>query len=83
MENDNVLILGNFNIHINDQTDEDANIFSDTMEALWLSQHVEHATHRLGNTLDLIFTETNGNTQLDLIMEEPFFSYHSAVTFKL
>ena len=64
-------------------TDEDAGIFTDTMEALGLSQHVEHPTHRLGNTLDLIFTETNGNTQLDSIMEGPFFSDDSAVTFKL
>ena len=83
VENDNVLILGAFNIHINDQTDEDAGIFTDTMEVLGLSQHVEHPTHRLGNTLDLIFTETNGNTQLDSIREGPFFSDHSAVTFKL
>ena len=83
VENDNVLILGHFNIHINDQSDEDAGIFTDTMEALGLSQHVEHPTHRLGNTLDSIFTEINGNTQLVLIMEGPFFSDHSAVTFKL
>ena len=73
VENDNVLILGDFNIHINDQTDEDAGIFTDTMEALELSQHVEHPTHRLGNTLDLIFTETNGNTQQDSIIEGPSF----------
>ena len=79
----NVLILGDFNLNINDQTDEYTGIFTDTMEALGLSQHVEHPTHRLGNTLDLIFSETNGNTQLDSIMEGPFFSDHSAVKFKL
>ena len=83
VENDNVLILGDFNIHINDQTDEDAGIITDTIEVLGLSQHVEHPTQRLGNTLDLFFTETNGNTQLDSIMEGPFFSDHSAVTLKL
>ena len=83
VENDNVLILGDFNIHINDQTNEDSGIFTDIMEALGLSQHVEHPTHRIGNTLDLIFTETNGNTQLDSIREGPFFPDHSAVTLKL
>ena len=83
VKNADVLILGDFNIHSNDQTDEDAGTFTDTMEVLGLSQYVGHPMHSLGNTLDLILTGTNGNTQLDAIMEGPFFSDHSAVTFKL
>ena len=53
----NFLIGGNFNIHIDDTEDRDAQIFNDTMEALALQQHVMFPTHQPGNTLDLIFTE--------------------------
>ena len=54
----NILIRGNFNIHIDYAEDPDAQTFNDTMEALGLQQHVTFPTHQAGNTLDLIFTET-------------------------
>ena len=53
----NLIILGDFNLHINDQSATDANIFIDAMSALGFTQIVNKATHKLGNTLDLIFIE--------------------------
>ena len=53
----NILILGDFNIHINSKDDPDAEVFSDMMEALELDQHTNFSTHRSGNTLDPVFTE--------------------------
>ena len=57
----NNIILGDFNIHIEDLTNADAIIFNDTMRALGLEQHISGPKHVRGNTLDLIFTQlSNG-----------------------
>ena len=49
--------MGDFNMHINDMSSNDAVIFKDTLTALGLTQHVTTSTHANGNMLDLIFTE--------------------------
>ena len=54
----NMIVLGDFNIHINDENDNEAGIFMDTMIALGFNQHVSFPMHRAGNILDLVFTET-------------------------
>ena len=54
----NVIICGDFNLHINNTSDKEAQSFMDTMEALGLKQHVSFQTHHTGNILHLIFTET-------------------------
>ena len=53
----NSIILGDFNIHIEDLTNADAVISNDTMRALGLKQHISGSTRVKGNTLDLIFTQ--------------------------
>ena len=53
----NLVILVDFNIHVNDVDDPNASIFLDTMTALGLKQHVKGSTHKSGNCFDLIFTE--------------------------
>ena len=52
----NNIILGDFNMHINDINSNDACIFKDTLTALGLTQHVTTSTNVKGNMLDLIFT---------------------------
>ena len=52
-----IIICGDFNMHINDLTDIGAQLFNDTMEALGLWQHVNFETDGAGNILDLTFTE--------------------------
>ena len=53
-----IIICGDFNLHIDDPTDIEAQIFNDTMKALGLQQHVNFKTHCAGNILDLVYTET-------------------------
>ena len=43
----NYIILGDFNLHVNDQDDVDAQIFSDFMEVLGLKQHSMIHTQKL------------------------------------
>ena len=54
----NLVILGDFNIAVQDLGNSDSQTYKDTMEALGLTQHINHATHQLGNTLDHIYTES-------------------------
>lgn len=55
--NENVLVLGDFNIHYENDTDPDVQIFRDMMTALELKEQVGHPTHKCGHHLDLIFGE--------------------------
>ena len=48
----NLVICGDYNMHVNNPNDEDAASFLETNEALGLKQHVALATHTSGNTLD-------------------------------
>ena len=60
--NTNLVIIGDFIIHVNDVDDPNASMFLDTMTALGLKQHVRGPTHKSGNCLDLIFTEEMSRT---------------------
>ena len=76
----NVVITGNFNIHINcKEWDNNAHIFTDTLEALGLQIHNDFPTHRLGNTLDLLITEINSQIQIDKCWAGPLISDHSTI----
>ena len=46
VDHNNIIITGDFNIHVNDTNDPEARIFLDTMEALGLDNHVnlQHTT---------------------------------------
>ena len=76
----NVVITGNFNIHINcKEWNNNAHIFTDTLKALGLQIHNDFPTHRLGNTLDLLITEINSQIQIDKCWAGPFISDHSTI----
>ena len=64
LESKNIVILGDFNLHVNDKSDTDAQHFIDTVEASRLKQWVDFPTHKLGNTLDLIITELAAEVQI-------------------
>ena len=51
-----VIILGDFNFHVNKHDDKDAKEFIEILENFNLIQHIVGPTHREGNTLDLLIT---------------------------
>ena len=75
----NMIVLGDFNININDKNDNEAGIFVDTMIALCFNQHVSFPTHRAGNTLDLVFTETCNSIEVKSCTPGPILSDHTTV----
>ena len=75
----NMIVLGDFNIHINDENDNEAGIFVDTMTALGFNQHVSFPTHSAGNILDPVFTETCNSIEVKSCTPGPILSDHTAV----
>ena len=55
---ENLVLLGDFNVAVQDLNKLENLAFIDTMEALGLVQHIDKPTHQLGNTLDHIYTES-------------------------
>ncbi len=53
---DEVIIWGDFNIHVNKPDDPNTRKFMDILSQFNLVQHINEPTHKLGNTLDLIIT---------------------------
>ena len=58
VQDTNLLVVGDFYLHINNENDENAATFKERMVALGLGQHLTRPTHKSGNILDLIFTES-------------------------
>ena len=79
----NNIILGDFNMHINDTNSNDACTFLDTFTALGLTQHVTMSTHVKSNILNLMFTEEISNIKLTSCQAGPFLSDHKLVTASL
>ncbi|XP_056596745.1 uncharacterized protein LOC130415219 [Triplophysa dalaica] len=53
---DRVLVVGDFNIHVDNDTDALGLAFKDTLNSMGISQHVSGPTHLRNHTLDLILS---------------------------
>ena len=80
LESKNIVILGDFNPHVNDKLDTDTQQFIDMVEASGLKQWVGFPTHGLGNTLDLIITELAAEIQIKNVCCGPYISDHCIIT---
>ena len=69
--------MGDFNIHINDSGDWDAQILQDTLNAFNLKQHINIPTHNLGHTIDLIITS---NDYMGPLIPGSYISDHRMIT---
>ena len=56
-QSNKLLVFGDFYLHVNDPSDEDAGNFSYMISTLGLDEQISFSTHRAGNNLDLAFTE--------------------------
>ena len=85
LESKNIVILGNFNLHVNDKSDTNAQQFIDMVEASRLKQWIDFPTHKHRNTLDLIITELAAGIQIKNVHCSPYISYHciSTCTFNI
>ena len=79
----NFVILGDFNLHVNDVFNPHVIRFNSILSTFGLNQLVDQPTHILGNTLGLIITD-KGDIQIkDIIVDHVNYSDHSFIFFKI
>ena len=75
----NNIVVGDFNMHVNDHNNVDVCLLFDTLSALGLSQKVSVATHSKGHMLDLIFVEDTISFDVLKVETLEFISDHRPV----
>jgi hypothetical protein len=77
-----VIIIGDFNIHVDQTKDNNAISFARLLEQYEWIQHVSEITHDAGHTLDLILTKKQANLIIpsDFIKVKPSISDYSFVS---
>ena len=76
----NLLLVGDFNFHVDISTDREAIKFLDLLNSANLHQHVVGPTHRSGHTLDLIITPKDASLVGDIKIQPELPSDHFATT---
>ena len=76
----NVILAGDFNLHTNNPNNDNAANLIDCMTALRMSQQVHFTTHKLGNTLNLIFIEDFSDLHIKSCIQGDFISDHCVIT---
>ena len=80
-----LIIVGDFNIYVDDHDNNDVKEFLDQLYSLGLTQHVTSLTHDEGYILDLIITKTEDacvtGMDYDWLLPSDHCSIHPTTTF--
>ncbi|XP_072180929.1 uncharacterized protein [Diadema setosum] len=77
------LLIGDFNIQVDNVSNKDSKTFSDILYSAGLVQHVTVSTHLAGHTLDLVITRRDGHPILSTSCLSGLPSDHDAVVCSL
>lgn len=83
VKTDKMLIVGDFNIHIDDANDTLGLAFMDLIHSLGIKQNVVGPTHRLKHTLDLILSYGIEVIDVDIIPQSDDITDHYLLLYKL
>jgi hypothetical protein len=75
----NIVLLGDFNLHVNNDADVEAEKFRQILCAFGLINHVNIPPHESGNSLDLIITKQDQRVEVIQIQKGETFSDHDEV----
>ena len=79
----NIIPIGDFNVHINDDQVQQAEVFRNIISVLGLNHPVTFSTHRLESILDVVINELISNIQECEVKPGPYVLDHLAVLFEL
>ena len=79
LSKEQLLIVGDFNIHVDVLDDNDSIKLLDLLESFGLQQHVSQATHTHGHTLDLIITRQTDQIIKTAPHVDRFISDHASI----
>ena len=74
-----IICMGDFNLHVNNMENPDAQVFLDMITAFGLENHVAFPTHRSGHTLDLVITGSVSPLSVQHTKPGSFLSGHACV----
>ncbi len=80
---DKVLIVGDFNIHVDNEKDALGSAFLDILNSIGVIQHVSGPTHRQNHTLDLILSHGIDVNWVEVLQQSDDISDHYLVLRKL
>ena len=78
-----LLVLGDFNIQMDNETDTTARDMTDLIYSFNMDQHVNHVTHEKGHLLDLVITRAESNFISSLSVVPWAFSDHHVIKFHI
>ena len=78
-----LLVVGDFNIHVDDKANSDGLRLNDLLYSMNLQQHISAPTHERGHTLDLLITREAENLVSELTVHAPSLSDHCPITCSL
>ncbi|MDF4294885.1 hypothetical protein P3465_23480, partial [Vibrio parahaemolyticus] len=81
LKSDKVIIVGDFNIHVDVDNDSLATTFISLLDSIGFSQGVHEPTHCFNHTLDLVLTYGIEIGNLKLFPQNPLLSDHCLITF--
>ncbi len=74
-----LLIMGDFNIHVDNTGDKEGSDFLALVESLDMTQHVSEATHHSRHTLDLVLTKAQAAVVPSIAVKDHCFPDHFPV----
>uniref|UniRef100_A0A8L0DTG8 Reverse transcriptase domain-containing protein n=1 Tax=Oncorhynchus mykiss TaxID=8022 RepID=A0A8L0DTG8_ONCMY len=80
---DNILIFGDFNIHMEKSTDPLQKAFGAIIDSVGFVQHVSGPTHCHSHTLDLVLSHGINVVDLNVFPHNPGLSDHHVITFAI
>ncbi len=80
---DKVLIVGDFNIHADNEKDALGSAFIDILNSIGVRQHVSGPTHSRNHTLDLILSHGIDVSGVEILQQSDDISDHYLVLYKL
>ncbi|XP_054860077.1 uncharacterized protein LOC129347328 [Amphiprion ocellaris] len=83
LSSDKVIIVGDFNIHVDVDSDSLTTAFNSILDSIGFSQHVHKPTHSFNHTLDLVLTYGIEIKQLTVFPRNPLLFDHFMITFKV
>uniref|UniRef100_A0A8C5GPT6 Reverse transcriptase domain-containing protein n=1 Tax=Gouania willdenowi TaxID=441366 RepID=A0A8C5GPT6_GOUWI len=83
LSSDKILIVGDFNIHVDKDSDSLSSAFMSLIDSVGFFQTINEATHRLNHTLDLVLTYGLDINELKVYPENPLLSDHFLISFNI
>ena len=77
-----VIVVGDFNIHIDKKDDSLSTAFSTLIDSIGFSQAINVPTHSFGHTLDLVLTHGIDPESVAVFHPNPLLSDHYLITFE-